>query len=273
MFDRFTDRARKVLGNARQEAQRFSHQYIGTEHFLLGLVQEGSGVAANVLRNFAVDPTKIRAEVEKIVKSSPTMVTMGQLPFTPRAKKVLELTSDEAVRFRHKYIGTEHLLLGGSRENEGVAAQVLMNLGLKLEDVREEILELIGVDHLPSPGAAAPYFDRYQEFTATTATYPGVGTRNDHAIVYCSLGLAGESGEVADKIKKLIRDKGGFEALTNMSDETRLSLAKETGDILWYVARFAKELGYSLSEIAEMNMKKLSSRKKRGTIRGSGDER
>jgi ATP-dependent Clp protease ATP-binding subunit ClpC len=153
MFDRFTDRARKVMGLARQEAQRFNHQYIGTEHILLGLIQEGSGVAANVLRNLEVDPEKIRVEVEKIVQDGPTMVTMGQLPFTPRAKKVLELASEEASGLRHNYIGTEHLLLGLIRENEGVAAQVLMNLNLKLEDVREEVLELLGADMSNSESA------------------------------------------------------------------------------------------------------------------------
>src|SRR5215831_5032367 len=146
MFDRFTDRARKVMGLARQEAQRFNHEYIGTEHILLGLIQEGSGVAANVLRNLDVDLDKIRREVEKIVQSGPSMVTMGQLPFTPRAKKVLELSVEEASNLGHNYIGTEHLLLGLIRENEGVAAQVLMNLGLKLEEVREEVLELLGAD-------------------------------------------------------------------------------------------------------------------------------
>ena len=154
MFDRFTDRARKVMGLARQEAQRFNHQYIGTEHILLGLIQEGSGVAANVLRNLDVDPDKIRQEVEKIVQDGPTMVSMGQLPFTPRAKKVLELASEEATNLRHNYIGTEHLLLGLIRENEGVAAQVLMNLGLKLEEVREEVLELLGADMSSSSGSS-----------------------------------------------------------------------------------------------------------------------
>src|SRR5438874_1213894 len=144
MYERFTDRARKVMGLARQEAQRFNHEYIGTEHILLGLIQEGSGVAANVLRNLDVDLDKIRREVEKIVQSGPSMVTMGQLPFTPRAKKVLELSVEEASNLGHNYIGTEHLLLGLIRENEGVAAQVLMNLGLKLEEVREEVLELLG---------------------------------------------------------------------------------------------------------------------------------
>jgi ATP-dependent Clp protease ATP-binding subunit ClpC len=144
MFDRFTDRAKKVMSFARQEAMKFNHEYIGTEHILLGLVQEGSGVAANVLKNMTIDLEKIRHEVEKIVKTGPSMVTMGQLPFTPRAKKVLELSLEEASHLSHNYIGTEHLLLGLIRENEGIAAQVLMNLGIKLEEVREEVLEFLG---------------------------------------------------------------------------------------------------------------------------------
>ncbi|MFT4537792.1 MAG: ATP-dependent Clp protease ATP-binding subunit ClpC [Planctomycetota bacterium] len=146
MFDRFTDRAKKVMNLARQEAQRFNHEYLGTEHVLLGLVQEGSGVAANVLKNMGIDLNKIRMEVEKIVKTGPSMVTMGQLPFTPRAKKVLELSMEEASNLGHNYIGTEHLLLGLIKENEGIAAQVLLNLGVKLEDVREEVLDFLGAD-------------------------------------------------------------------------------------------------------------------------------
>jgi ATP-dependent Clp protease ATP-binding subunit ClpC len=144
MYERFTDRARKVMQLANQEAQRFNHEYIGTEHILLGLVKEGSGVAANVLKNLEVDLRKIRLEVEKIVQSGPDMVTMGKLPQTPRAKKVIEYAMEEARNLNHNYVGTEHLLLGLIREQEGVAAQVLMNLGLKLEDVREEVLNLLG---------------------------------------------------------------------------------------------------------------------------------
>ncbi len=144
MYERFTDRARKVMQLANQEAQRFNHEYIGTEHILLGLVKEGSGVAANVLRNLDIDLRKIRLEVEKIVQSGPDMVTMGKLPHTPRAKKVIEYAMEEARNLNHSYVGTEHLLLGLLREQEGVAAQVLMNLGLKLEEVREEVLNLLG---------------------------------------------------------------------------------------------------------------------------------
>ncbi len=144
MYERFTDRARKVMQLANQEAQRFNHEYIGTEHILLGLVKEGSGVAANVLKNLEVDLRKIRIEVEKIVQSGPDMVTMGKLPQTPRAKKVIEYAMEEARNLNHNYVGTEHLLLGLLREQEGVAAQVLMNLALKLEDVRDEVLNLLG---------------------------------------------------------------------------------------------------------------------------------
>jgi ATP-dependent Clp protease ATP-binding subunit ClpC len=144
MYERFTDRARKVMQLANQEAQRFNHEYIGTEHILLGLVKEGSGVAANVLKNLDIDLRKIRLEVEKIVQAGPDMVTMGKLPQTPRAKKVIEYSIEEARNLNHNYVGTEHLLLGLLREQEGVAAQVLMNLGLKLEDVREEVLNLLG---------------------------------------------------------------------------------------------------------------------------------
>lgn len=144
MFERFTDRARKVMALANQEAQRFNHEYIGTEHILLGLVKEGSGVGANVLKNLEVDLRKVRLEVEKLVKRGPDMVTMGKLPQTPRAKKVIEYAIEEARSLNHNYVGTEHLLLGLLREQDGVAAQVLMNLGLKLEDVREEVLNLLG---------------------------------------------------------------------------------------------------------------------------------
>jgi len=144
MYERFTDRARKVMQLANQEAQRFNHEYIGTEHILLGLVKEGSGVAANVLKNLDVDLRKIRLEVEKLVQSGPEMVTMGKLPQTPRAKKVIEYSMEEARNLNHNYVGTEHILLGLLREQEGVAAQVLMNLGLKLEEVREEVLNLLG---------------------------------------------------------------------------------------------------------------------------------
>lgn len=157
MFERFTDRARKVMALANQEAQRFNHEYIGTEHILLGLVKEGSGVGATVLKNLDVDIKKLRLEVEKLVKSGPDMVTMGKLPQTPRAKKVIEFAIEEARALNHNYVGTEHILLGLLRESEGIAAQVLMNLGLKLEDVRQEVLNLLGAGVDEGPAGIADF--------------------------------------------------------------------------------------------------------------------
>jgi hypothetical protein len=139
MYERFTDRARKVMQLANQEAQRFNHEYIGTEHILLGLIKEGSGVAANVLKNLDLDLRKVRLEVEKTIWSSPDRVIMGKLPQTPRAKKVIEYALEQARDLKHNYVGTEHLLLGLLREEEGVAAQILLNLGLKLKDVQFEV--------------------------------------------------------------------------------------------------------------------------------------
>jgi len=144
MFNRFTERARKVILLAKEEAKRFNHDYIGTEHILLGLVREGEGVAAAVLASFGLSSDKIRLEVEKLVQPGPTTVVSGDLPFTPKAKKVIELAMDEARSLGHNYIGTEHLLLGLIKEGEGVASQVLMNLGLELDKVREEVMNLLG---------------------------------------------------------------------------------------------------------------------------------
>jgi hypothetical protein len=143
MYARFTDRARKVMQLANQEAQRFNHEYVGTEHILLGLIKEGQGVAAHVLKNLGIDIRTVRLKIEKIVHSGPDMVTMGKLPHTPGTKKVIEYSIDAARGLNHNYVGTEHLLLGLLRESESVASEVLINLGVKHERVREEILGLL----------------------------------------------------------------------------------------------------------------------------------
>ncbi len=141
-FDKFTDRARKVLTLAQEEAQRFNHNYIGTEHLLLGLVREGDGVAAKVLANMGVQLPKVRSAVEFIIGRGESMI-MGEIGLTPRAKKVIELAVDEARRLNHHYIGTEHLLLGLVREGEGVAAGVLESLGVNLEKVRAQVMQVV----------------------------------------------------------------------------------------------------------------------------------
>jgi len=144
MFNRFTERARKVIILAKEEARRFNHDYIGTEHILLGLIREGEGVAAAVLQKMGVSLENIRIEIEKLVQPGPTTQIIGDIPFTPRAKKALELAMEEARALGHNYIGTEHLLLGLIREGEGIASQVLMNLGLDLNSVRNEVMGLLG---------------------------------------------------------------------------------------------------------------------------------
>jgi ATP-dependent Clp protease ATP-binding subunit ClpA len=153
MYERFTDRARNVLLLADREARRFGHQYVGTEHILLGLIRERSGVAGNVLKNLDLDLSKVRKEVEEIICRGPPLEPWETTPHTPRAKKVVEFSIEEAHDLNHNYVGTEHLLLGLLREQEGVAAQVLMNLGLTLKDVRNEVLNLLGhslpIDPLP----------------------------------------------------------------------------------------------------------------------------
>jgi ATP-dependent Clp protease ATP-binding subunit ClpC len=141
-FDKFTDRARRVLTLAQEEAQRFNHNYIGTEHLLLGLVREGEGVAAKVLGNMGVQLPRVRSAVEFIIGRGDSMV-MGEIGLTPRAKKVIELSVDEARRLNHHYIGTEHLLLGLVREGEGIAAGVLESLGVNLEKVRAQVMQVV----------------------------------------------------------------------------------------------------------------------------------
>src|SRR5205814_1005184 len=144
-FDKFTERARKVLQLAQEEAQRFNHNYIGTEHLLLGLVREGEGVAAKVLANLGVDLNKVRSAVEFIIGRGERTVT-GDIGLTPRAKKVIELSVEEARRLNHNYIGTEHLLLGLVREGEGIAAGVLESVGVNLARVRHETERILSTN-------------------------------------------------------------------------------------------------------------------------------
>ena len=165
MFNRFTERARKVIVYAKEEARRFNHDYIGTEHLLLGLIREGEGVAAAVLQKLGLDLETIRIEVEKLVQPGPQTQVLGDIPFTPRSKKALELSAEEARALGHNYIGTEHLLLGLVKEGEGMAYRVLLNLGLDLGKLRNEVMELLG--------SGIPGFGN-QETTARSAKTPAI---------------------------------------------------------------------------------------------------
>src|SRR5688500_15021716 len=158
-----TDRVRKVLAMAREEAIRLQHDYVGTEHILLGLIREGEGVAAAVLMNLNVDLEQIHERIEESVRKGKATIALGELPYTSRAKKVLEYAMAEARELNHSYVGTEHLLLGLLREEKGIAAEVLGQLGVSLEDARRETLKLLGSEPNAQPsstgsggGSAAP---------------------------------------------------------------------------------------------------------------------
>ena len=184
MFERFTDRARRVVVLAQEEARMLNHNYIGTEHILLGLIHEGEGVAAKALESLGISLEAVRQQVEEIIgqgQSAPT----GHIPFTPRAKKVLELSLREALQLGHNYIGTEHILLGLIREGEGVAAQVLQKLGADLNRVRHEVIQLLR--GYPQPEATmtkgeeqpeeGPYCPRCRAKLADKAAYRVIDVR------------------------------------------------------------------------------------------------
>jgi len=143
MFERFTDRARRVVVQAQDEARTLNHDFLGTEHLLLGLVGEGKGAAVAALESLGISLEAVRQRVEDIVPPGQVEVWTGHIPFTPRAKKVLELSLSEAKLLGHRYIGTEHILLGLLREGEGVAAQVLTALGADLEGTRERVVQVL----------------------------------------------------------------------------------------------------------------------------------
>ncbi|MGH2556931.1 MAG: Clp protease N-terminal domain-containing protein [Actinomycetota bacterium] len=182
MFERFTDRARRVVVLAQEEARMLNHDYIGTEHILLGLIHEAEGVAATALNSMGISLAEIRNEVESMVgrgKAAPT----GHIPFTPRAKKVLELSLREALQLGHNYIGTEHILLGLIREGEGVAAQVLQKLGADLEEVRHKVVALLGEKGI-EPSAGKRYLGRFTEETHRVLGLAGESARDlDHQAI------------------------------------------------------------------------------------------
>ena len=154
-MNNFTPRAQQVLALARKEADRFNHTFVGTEHLLLGLINLGQGVAVNVQQKMGLDLETVRLEVEKQVGTGPDQKLAGNIPYTPRVKKVLELSKKEAKVLHHTYVGTEHILLGLLREGEGVAARVLRNLDIDIDQCRQEILhEHVSYTHQTLPPKA-----------------------------------------------------------------------------------------------------------------------
>src|SRR5271157_240425 len=159
-MNNFTPRAQQVLALARKEADRFNHNFVGTEHLLLGLIKLGQGVAVQVLQKLGLDLDTVRLEVEKQVGTGPDQKMMGNLPYTPRVKKVLALAAKEAKALNHTYVGTEHILLGLLREGDGVAARVLKNLDVDIEQTRQEILKELDPNFAPT-GDTSKRYDVY----------------------------------------------------------------------------------------------------------------
>ena len=203
MFERFTDRARRVVVFAQDEARMLNHNYIGTEHLLLGLVHEGEGVAAKALESLGISLERVRQQVEDIIGQG-TKLPSGHIPFTPRAKKVMELSLREALQLTHNYIGTEHILLGIIREAEGVAAQVLQKLGADLQTVRDTVQKLLTtyageeevtesdaeLQHAELTDVSGPLCPQCQAQLVDTARYrsieaKGAGEIRVVTIVYC----------------------------------------------------------------------------------------
>ncbi len=288
MFDRFTAGARRAMGLARNEAMGFRHQYIGTTHLLLALASsETGGLASDVLYKLAGGYVKLHASVSEMSEDGPLMITMGQLPFTPRLKRVMEEASKSAQSMGVPYIGSEHLLLGILDEGSNAAVEALVRVGTSPEAVGHEVLEsLVGLNKKKKKEVVNS-FDEYQRFTGTTAVYPKKGDGDPLALSYCALGLTEEAGEVAGKLKKRIRI-GGFEALApgttilkskngstyeESYEDFRESVKKEIGDVLWYAARLADEFDLKLSEVVGCNIEKLTRRRREGTIHGEGDNR
>ena len=218
MFERFTDRARRVVVLAQEEARMLNHNYIGTEHILLGLIHEGEGVAAKALESLGISLEAVRQQVEEIIGQG-QQAPSGHIPFTPRAKKVLELSLREALQLGHNYIGTEHILLGLIREGEGVAAQVLVKLGGDLHRVRQQVIQLLHGHQGKGPGAAgAPSQVRARVPEAYAATDDGThaplvrpGTDSPVVVPYLLYADAGRGDGLAGQDLWLHRGSAGHQ--------------------------------------------------------------
>ena len=179
MFERFTDRARRVVVLAQEEARLLDHNYIGTEHLLLGLIDEGEGVACRTLESLGVDADRIRNEVVRIVGRGPEP-TVGHVPFTPQAKKILELALREALQMGHNYIGTEHILLGLIRVEGGVSAEVLEQLGVDADRVRQTVVQLLSGDAgTPEGEPASGTFSEDEESQQASEAPVSAAVRSD----------------------------------------------------------------------------------------------
>jgi ATP-dependent Clp protease ATP-binding subunit ClpC len=226
MFERFTDRARRVVVLAQEEARMLNHDYIGTEHLLLGLVQEGHGVAATALEALGISLDAVRQQVELIIGRG-QQPRPGSIPFTPRAKKVMELAKRESEALGHGYVGTEHLLLGLVREGDGVAAQVLVRLGADLNRVRQQVILLLHREAGTPPGAPARRGKRERErlIDETPARFDLVDQRL--AAIEHWVGMTPDLSDLDQEIAHVRREKESaidgqdFEAAAALRDKEK----------------------------------------------------
>ena len=231
MFERFTDRARRVVVLAQEEARMLNHNYIGTEHILLGLIHEGEGVAAKALESLGISLDAVRQQVEEIIGQG-QQAPSGHIPFTPRAKKVLELTSREARQLGHHYIGTEHILLGLIREGEGVAAQVLVKLGADLNRVRQQVIQLLHGYQGKEPEAAPGGRGRSRVPADVPARVNVIESRL--SAIEQRVGTGPATGDLDEQIAQVRRDKESaldsqdFERAGSLRDRERQLLADKT---------------------------------------------
>jgi ATP-dependent Clp protease ATP-binding subunit ClpC len=229
VFERFTDRARRAIVLAQEEARILNHNYIGTEHVLLGLVHEAEGVAAKVLASHGVDLDNVRSEVEQIIGLG-KLAPSGHIPFTPRAKEVLSLALREALTLGHNYIGTEHILLGIIREGEGVASQVLKSLGVTLESVRKDVIKMITEYKATGNATATTVWG--------TAVSGGGGGSGSLTIPSGPVGGGLKQPSTYDPVKALVRDK--LTRLRNERDDLTLRLENVKVSIKSYEAALEK---------------------------------
>jgi len=249
MFERFTDRARKAMALANQEAQRFNHKYIGTEHILLGLAKEGTGLAAMVLKGFDVDLRKVRLEIEKLVRSGPDMVPMGKLPVTPEAKQVVDFAIEEADKLKDSSVDTEHVLLGLIRQNESVAVQALANLGLQADEVRRQVLAIVNDAPVAPPFLYSEPWDRFTDHfrrvmslanqEAKRLNHEYVGTEHFLlGILKADTGVAANVQKARDEVEKLVRPRPDKELPDKLPQTPRAKKAIE------YAFEEARTLGH-----------------------------
>jgi hypothetical protein len=230
MFERFTDRARRVVDLAQEEARMLNHNYIGTEHILLGLIHEGEGVAARTLESLGISLDAVRQQVEEIIGQG-QQAPYAQIPFTPRAKKVLELSLREALQLGHNYIGTEHILLGLIREGDGVAAQVLVKLGADLNRVRQQVIQLLHGSQRKEPGSGRR---GAQEGTPATAMRARLDAVEDRlAALEQRVGAGPDTSDLDDQIERVRLERHGavgaqkYEQAASLRDREQELLASK----------------------------------------------